>query len=64
MATAKKSTPSIPTRSYVALVPIEHDSEPVATGEQFELTDQQAGPLLACRAVEPASSTAAESAAD
>lgn len=62
MATAKKS-PTAPKRPFVALVPIEHDGEPVAPGEPLELTELQAEQLLACRAVEPAN-PAADPAAD
>ena len=43
---------------YTALTPIEHDGKPYAEGEPITLTEDQAAPLLALKAVEPAAGRA------
>lgn len=40
------------TKTYTALTPIEHDGERVDEGGKLTLSDEQAAPLLALRAVE------------
>lgn len=47
---------------YTALTPIEHDGKPYAEGEPITLTEDQAAPLLALKAVEPAPISKAEAA--
>lgn len=58
MATAKttptKKAEAAEKKPYTALVPIAHDGEDYAPGDPIELTDTEATPLLAVKAVEAA----------
>ncbi|MBQ1766816.1 MAG: hypothetical protein IIZ92_28480 [Aquincola sp.] len=58
MATAKttsaKKAEAAEKKPYTALVPIDHDADHYAPGDPIELTDTEATPLLAVKAVEAA----------
>ena len=51
------------TKRYTALTPIEHDGQRVEEGGKLDLTEEQAAPLLALKAVELARQRAAKPAA-
>lgn len=40
-------------KTYTVLTPVSHDNKDYAPGKSIDLDDDQAAPLLECKAVEP-----------
>lgn len=60
MASRPTATEAGATATYFALTPIEHNLEPYQPGDPIELTEKEAEPLLAVKAIKPEGEAAAD----